>query len=385
MLLSRALHGGNDLNDKTSNGENSSGNATDNAAENISRNAAKEAKSKNVTLRVLLTGGAGFIGSHLVRALIDLGSEVHIVDNFDPFYPRKLKERNIESILEHSKAALERSAEVQKSTLKVYEMDICDYGALISAFGNMKFDAFVHLAAKAGVRPSIEDPIGYGRTNILGTQNMLELAAKTGTEQFVFASSSSVYGVNPNVPWKEDEPLKPISPYAGTKIAGELMGHVYSHLYGIRFIALRYFTVYGPGQRPDLAICKFSHLMAQGKPIPFYGDGSTKRDYTYIADIVKGTISAMKYRDSMYEVINLGNHHTVSLKEMVEVLGRGLGVKPILDVKPLPPGDVHQTYADIGKAKRLLGYEPTTTFEEGIAKFVEWFKMTFMKSARSDR
>ncbi|WP_342449224.1 GDP-mannose 4,6-dehydratase [Acetomicrobium sp. S15 = DSM 107314] len=385
MSLPRTSRTGNDLDDKTGNGENSSRNATENAAENISEDAAKNTKSKDLTPRVLLSGGAGFIGSHLARALIELGSEVHVVDNFDPFYPRKLKERNIEGILGCSKVALERSAEVNKSALKVYEIDICNYEALISAFGNMKFDVFVHLAAKAGVRPSIMDPIGYCRTNVLGTQNMLELAAKTGTKQFVFASSSSVYGVNPNVPWKENEPLKPISPYAGTKIAGELMGHVYSHLYGIRFIALRYFTVYGPGQRPDLAICKFSHLMVQGKPIPFYGDGSTKRDYTYIADIVKGTISAMEYRDSMYEVINLGNHHTVSLKEMVEVLARGLGVRPILDVKPLPPGDVPQTYADIGKARRLLGYEPTTTFEEGIAKFVEWFKMTFIKSARSDR
>nr|WP_232619038.1 GDP-mannose 4,6-dehydratase [Acetomicrobium sp. S15 = DSM 107314] len=383
--MPRTSRTGNDLDDKTGNGENSSRNATENAAENISEDAAKNTKSKDLTPRVLLSGGAGFIGSHLARALIELGSEVHVVDNFDPFYPRKLKERNIEGILGCSKVALERSAEVNKSALKVYEIDICNYEALISAFGNMKFDVFVHLAAKAGVRPSIMDPIGYCRTNVLGTQNMLELAAKTGTKQFVFASSSSVYGVNPNVPWKENEPLKPISPYAGTKIAGELMGHVYSHLYGIRFIALRYFTVYGPGQRPDLAICKFSHLMVQGKPIPFYGDGSTKRDYTYIADIVKGTISAMEYRDSMYEVINLGNHHTVSLKEMVEVLARGLGVRPILDVKPLPPGDVPQTYADIGKARRLLGYEPTTTFEEGIAKFVEWFKMTFIKSARSDR
>jgi UDP-glucuronate 4-epimerase len=383
--LPRTSRTGNDLDDKTGNSENSSRNATENAAENISEDAAKNTKSKDLTPRVLLSGGAGFIGSHLARALIDLGSEVHVVDNFDPFYPRKLKERNIEGILGRSKVALERSAEVHESALKVYEIDICNYEALISAFGNMKFDVFVHLAAKAGVRPSIMDPIGYCRANVLGTQNMLELAAKTGTKQFVFASSSSVYGVNPNVPWKEDEPLKPISPYAGTKIAGELMGHVYSHLYGIRFIALRYFTVYGPGQRPDLAICKFSHLMVQGKPIPFYGDGSTKRDYTYIANIVKGTISAMEYRDSMYEVINLGNHHTVSLKEMVEVLARGLGVRPILDVKPLPPGDVPQTYADIGKARRLLGYEPTTTFEEGIAKFVEWFKMTFIKSERSDR
>jgi len=231
----------------------------------------------------------------------------------------------------------------------------------------------IHLAAKGGVRPSIMDPIAYQDVNVRGTQNVLELARERGVRQFVFASSSSVYGVNPNVPWREDDHvLQPISPYASTKVSGELLGHVYSHLYGIRFIALRFFTVYGPRQRPDLAIHKFARLMLERKQVPFFGDGSTRRDYTYIDDIVAGIRAAVDYEGSRYEVINLGNNRTVSLAEMVCGLERALKVKAELNRQLEQPGDVPQTWAEVSKAKALLGYEPQTEFCEGLQRFAEW-------------
>lgn len=307
----------------------------------------------------LVTGGAGFIGSHLVDRLLDEGWRVTVVDNFDPFYDPAIKEQNVAAHLGDERYTLHR-------------VDIRDLDNLRSKLTDT-YDVIVHLAAKAGVRPSIEDPITYQEVNVTGTQNMLELARERGVKQFVFASSSSVYGVNPNVPWREDDHvLLPISPYASTKVSGELLGHVYSHLYGIRFIALRFFTVYGPRQRPDLAIHKFARLMLDGQPIPFYGDGTTRRDYTYIDDIVQGVRAAIDYEETRYEVVNLGNNRTVSLSEMVQGLEEALGVEAELERLPEQPGDVPQTWADVGKAERVLGYRPRTLLAEGLKQFSHW-------------
>jgi UDP-glucuronate 4-epimerase len=307
----------------------------------------------------LVTGPAGFIGSHLVDRLLADGWTVTAVDNFDPFYPREVKERNIGAHLRHA-------------NYRLLEVDIRDLDALRTRL-DVSFDAIVHLAARAGVRPSILDPIGYQDVNVKGTQNLLELARERQITQFVFASSSSVYGVNPNVPWREDDHvLLPISPYASTKVSGELLGHVYSHLYGIRFIALRFFTVYGPRQRPDLAIHKFSRQIRDGKPIPVFGDGSTRRDYTFIDDIVAGIVGAMKYQATNYEVINLGNNQTVSLNDMIRELETALGRKAAIDRQLEQPGDVPQTWASVEKARELLGYEPKTPFRAGVRMFADW-------------
>jgi UDP-glucuronate 4-epimerase len=312
-------------------------------------------------MNILVTGGAGFIGSHVVDRLLAEGQTVTVVDNFDPFYDPQTKEANVAAHLRHPNCTLHR-------------LDICDLASLRQTLAG-DFDAIVHLAAKAGVRPSIEDPVAYQEVNVRGTQNMLELAREWKTPQFVFASSSSVYGVNPNVPWsEEDHVLKPISPYASTKLSGELLGHVYSHLYGIRFIGLRFFTVYGPRQRPDLAIHKFTQLVRGGTPIPFFGDGSTSRDYTFVTDTVDGILAAIAYRKTPYEVINLGNDATVTLAEMVAEIERAVGQKAKLDRQPDQPGDVPRTWANIEKARRLLGYSPRVPFQEGIKRFVEWRK-----------
>lgn len=247
-----------------------------------------------------MTGGAGFIGSHLVDRLLAEGWRVTVVDNFDPFYDPAIKRKNIESHLAHP-------------NYRLVEVDIRDLEGLRARLSG-DYDVIVHLAAKAGVRSSIQDPVGYQEVNVGGTQNLLELAREWGVKQVVFASSSSVYGVNPNVPWREDDHvLLPISPYASTKVTGELLGHVYSHLYGIRFIALRFFTVYGPRQRPDLSIHKFARRMLRREPIPIYGDGSARRDYTYVDDVIEGVRRAMDYTATPYEVINLGNNETVSV------------------------------------------------------------------------
>lgn len=312
-------------------------------------------------MNILVTGGAGFIGSHVVDRLLAEGQNVTVVDNFDPFYDPQTKEANVAAHLRHPNCTL-------------HCLDICDLASLRQTLAG-DFDAIVHLAAKAGVRPSIEDPVAYQEVNVRGTQNMLELAREWKTPQFVFASSSSVYGVNPNVPWsEEDHVLKPISPYASTKLSGELLGHVYSHLYGIRFIGLRFFTVYGPRQRPDLAIHKFTQLVRGGTPIPFFGDGSTSRDYTFVTDTVDGILAAIVYRKTPYEVINLGNDATVTLGEMVAEIERAVGQKAKLDHQPDQPGDVPRTWANIEKARRLLGYSPRVPFQEGIKRFVEWRK-----------
>jgi UDP-glucuronate 4-epimerase len=308
--------------------------------------------------RALVTGAAGFIGSHLVDRLLREGWTVTGIDNFDPFYARDVKEAHIR---DHRRDVRYRMAEI----------DIRDRGAL-SALGDAEgYDVIVHLAARAGVRPSILDPIGYQDVNVCGTQNLLEFARERRIPQFVFASSSSVYGINPRVPWsEEDHVLLPISPYASTKVSGELLGHVYSHLFGIRFVALRFFTVYGPRQRPDLAIHKFARAIRGGTPIPVFGDGSTRRDYTFIDDIVSGIVAAMTYRATSFEVINLGNNATVSLAEMIRQLEEALGARAIIDRQP--SGDVPQTWAAIDKARDMLGYAPATRLEDGIRRFVAW-------------
>jgi UDP-glucuronate 4-epimerase len=314
---------------------------------------------------VLVTGGAGFIGSHLVARLLAEGRwRVTVVDDFNDFYDPALKRRNVEPHLGRGEFALR-------------EADIRDRAALEEVFEGTKFDVIVHLAARAGVRPSLAEPVLYAETNINGTVNLLELARAYGVRQFVFGSSSSVYGENEKVPFAEEDPVfKPISPYAATKAAGELLCHTYSHLFGLRCVCLRFFTVYGARQRPDLAIHKFARLISEGRAVPVFGDGTTRRDYTYVDDIIAGVRAAMDYGASTYEVINLGGSRTVELRELIALLERELGREARIDRQPPQPGDVPQTYADVTKARRLLGYDPQTPIEEGIRRFVEWFRST---------
>jgi UDP-glucuronate 4-epimerase len=308
---------------------------------------------------VLVTGGAGFIGSHLVDSLLDDGVTVTVLDNFDPFYDVAIKEATV-------------ARHASRAGYTLVRGDLRDRDGMEHSLPG-PYDAIVHLAARAGVRPSIADPLGYQDVNVVGTQNLLELARRRSIPQFVFASSSSVYGVNPDVPWREDtQALQPISPYASTKVSGELLGHVYSHLYGMRFIALRLFTVYGPRQRPDLAINKFARMMRAGQPIPVFGNGGTRRDYTYVADVVNGFRTALAYDRSRYEVINIGNDRTISLAQMIAELEAALGVTALVERLPEQPGDVPQTWASVEKAQALLGYRPATPFAEGIARFVAW-------------
>lgn len=317
-------------------------------------------------MHILLTGHAGFIGSHLLEALIAGGHRVTAVDNFDPFYPRQIKEANIAS-----------SGASGSPLYTALEADLADPRSMqqiAAAVAAAKpVDAIIHLAAKAGVRPSIADPAGYQRANVIATQNLLEFARHQDIKQFVFASSSSVYGINPNVPWREDDTvLQPISPYASTKVSCELLGHTYSHLFGIRFLALRFFTVYGPRQRPDLAIHKFVDNIVAGRPIPVFGDGSTRRDYTYVSDVVAGILAALNYTASTYEVINLGNNQTVSLTELIATIEQALSIQAQIARQPQQPGDVPQTWASVEKANQLLGYQPHTDFETGIRQFIDW-------------
>src|SRR6185436_10349832 len=313
--------------------------------------------------RILVTGGAGFIGSHLVDRLLDApDARVTVVDNFSDFYDPAIKRANI-------------APHLAKKNFELVEADITDSRAMEDLFSRSKFDCVVHLAARAGVRPSLENPLAYETTNVQGTFNLLEAARRNEVPRFIFGSSSSVYGVNAKVPFSEDHPVaSPISPYAVTKIAGEAACHTYSHLYGLRVVCLRLFTVYGARQRPDLAIHKFARLISKGLPIPMFGDGTTRRDYTYIDDIVAGLIAAMKYDDSSFEVINLGESRTVELRRLVELIEQALGKRAIIDHQPQQPGDVPVTFADVSKARRLLGYEPATQIEDGIQKFVEWFQ-----------
>jgi UDP-glucuronate 4-epimerase len=316
---------------------------------------------------ILITGGAGFIGSNLVDHLLGEGNwQINVVDDFNDFYEPAIKRENIRAHLRHL-------------NYQIHEVDIRDLVALKRIFAGRSFDCVVHLAARAGVRPSLTQPLLYSETNINGTLNLLELARLHNIKQFVFGSSSSVYGINAKVPFSEDDPIRrPISPYAATKAAGELICHTYAHLYGIRCVCLRFFTVYGARQRPDLAIHKFARLISLGKPIPVFGDGLTRRDYTYIDDIVAGVRAAIDYAKSDYEVINLGESRTVELRELISLLERELDQHAIIEQQPLQPGDVPQTFADISKARALLGYDPQTQIEEGIHRFVEWFRQTQM-------
>lgn len=308
--------------------------------------------------RILLTGGAGFIGSTLAEKLLNEGNYVTVIDNFSNFYDPKIKEKNIVPLFKFS-------------TFKLHRFDIIDKEAL---FKNIeKHDVIIHIAAKAGVRPSILDPLGYEEVNVRGTINLLEFAKHHNIKQFVFASSSSVYGTNPNIPWVENSQIDHIiSPYAGTKRSGEIQGKIYSHLYDIRFLALRLFTVFGPKQRPDLAIHKFSKLILQNKPITLYGKGNTIRDYTYVDDIVRAFTSAIDFTKSNFEIINIGNNKPISLIELVNNLEEVLEIKPNIVFEKEQPGDVPKTYADINKAKKLLGYEPQISIKEGLEKFKKW-------------
>jgi UDP-glucuronate 4-epimerase len=312
---------------------------------------------------ILITGGAGFIGSHLVNRLLSEGGwQIAVVDDFNDFYDPAIKRAAVKPHLSNP-------------NFKLIEADIRHYEGLTQAFAGSSFDCIVHLAARAGVRPSLTDPQLYVETNINGTMNLLELARAHHVTQFVFGSSSSVYGKNAKVPFSEDDPIfNPISPYAATKAAGELLAHTYSHLYGMRIVCLRFFTVYGARQRPDLAIHKFAKLISAGKPIPVFGDGTTRRDYTYVDDIIAGVRAAIDYDASKYEIINLGESRTVELRELISLLEKALGKKAQIDRQPMQPGDVPQTFADIAKARRLLNYNPQTQIEDGINKFVEWFE-----------
>ncbi|HEX3252579.1 MAG TPA: GDP-mannose 4,6-dehydratase [Pyrinomonadaceae bacterium] len=313
----------------------------------------------------LITGGAGFIGSHLVDRLLATDVErITVVDDFNDFYNPAIKRNNIR---EHQ----------NDSRYSIHEVDIRDRAALEQVFNEGNFDCVVHLAARAGVRPSLAEPQLYTETNINGTVNLLELARRQSIKQFVFGSSSSVYGINAKVPFSEDDPIRqPISPYAATKGAGELLCHTYSHLYGLRCVCLRFFTVYGPRQRPDLAIHKFAKLISQHKPIPVFGDGTTRRDYTYIDDIIDGVTAAIDYDQTNYEVINLGESRTVELRELISLLEKELDTHAIIERQPPQPGDVPQTFADVSKARALLNYQPKTQIEEGLHRFVEWFGMS---------
>ena len=321
-------------------------------------------------MKILVTGSAGFIGGHLCESLLGRGDAVVGVDNFDPFYDPAVKRRTVEML-----AASGRFQQV--------EADIRDPAALeagLAAAGVRPggVDAIVHLAARAGVRPSIEDPLLYSQVNLDGTVALLEAARRLEVGAFVFGSSSSVYGNSTAIPFREDNPVAaPISPYAATKRAGELLCHAYAHLHGLAVVCLRFFTVYGPRQRPDLAIHKFARLMSAGEPIPFFGDGSTRRDYTYAADIVQGIEGAIAYaaaHPGCFEIFNLGESDTVSLARLVELLGAALDREPVLRRLPAQPGDVDVTYADISRARALLGYDPRVRIEEGVPRFVEWFR-----------
>jgi len=334
----------------------------------------------------LVTGGSGFIGSHLIEQLLRNGHSVINVDNFDDFYPYQIKIKNtlasinIISDFEFSDKETDIRHLISLSHSDqyiLYYQDIRDKKGLENIFRNHSIDLVVHLAALAGVRPSIERPLEYQEVNIQGTMNLLELCKDFGIHKFVCASSSSVYGNNEKIPFSETDNVdNPISPYAATKKCGEILGHSYHHLYNIDMIQLRFFTVYGPRQRPDLAIHKFTKLISEGNEIPFYGDGNTARDYTYIDDIIDGVTKSISYLEThsgVYEILNLGENQVITLSEMVSTIENHLGKSAIRKILPMQPGDVLKTNADITKAKTLIGYKPDTDFQNGIKKFVEWF------------
>lgn len=320
---------------------------------------------------ILVTGGAGFIGSHLCSRLCDLGQRVTCLDNFDPFYAPAVKQDNVRRLQQRAGAA---------SRLAVRHGDIRDYPFLRRLFQDDAADLVIHLAACAGVRPSIEHPLLYGEVNVQGTLNLLECCREFHVRDFLFGSSSSVYGARARGPFAEDDDVsQPVSPYAATKRAGELLCATYAHLYPMRLACLRFFTVYGPHQRPDLAIHKFARLMATGKPLPVYGDGTSQRDYTYVEDIVDGIVRAAAWAQrqteaSCYEIFNLGDSRPVPLLRLIRLLETSLGSTATIDWQPAQPGDVPMTFADLRKARTMLGYEPRIDLETGLRRFAEWFR-----------
>lgn len=334
----------------------------------------------------LVTGGSGFIGSHLIEKLLRNGHSVINIDNFDDFYSYQIKIKNtLESIdrisdfeFSDKEADIQRLISLSQSDqYSLYYQDIRDKKGLENIFRNYSIDMVIHLAALAGVRPSIERPLEYEEVNVRGTMNLWELCKAFNIKKFICASSSSVYGNNEKIPFAETDNVdNPISPYAATKKCGEILGHVYHNLYHIDMIHLRFFTVYGPRQRPDLAIHKFTKLISEGMEIPFYGDGTTARDYTYIDDIIDGIMKSVLYLEknsNVYEILNLGENEVVTLTEMVATIEKALSMTAFRKILPMQPGDVTKTNADITKAKTLLGYKPDTDFQNGIKKFVEWF------------
>lgn len=310
---------------------------------------------------IVVTGGAGFIGSHLCEVLLGRGDRVIAIDNLNDFYDPAIKRENL--------ADLSR-----KAGFRFVEKDIRDRQAMLAAVGEARPDAIVHLAAMAGVRPSIENPALYADVNVMGTVSLLDAAAASGIRRFIFASSSSVYGNNEKVPFAEDDRVdEPISPYAATKKAGELIAHAYSRLHGMAVSCLRFFTVYGPRQRPEMAIHKFARLILEGKPVPMFGDGSMRRDFTYVDDIVDGVVRSLD-RASGYRIYNLGESRTIALREMIAALEKALGRKAAIQRLPEVPGDVKVTYADVSRARAELGYAPSCPLEEGLSRFVEWLR-----------
>jgi UDP-glucuronate 4-epimerase len=310
-------------------------------------------------MRILVTGGAGFIGSHLVEKLLAVGHEVVILDDFNDFYDPQIKHANIADFAKH---------------VTVCHVDLRDSDSVRTVFRREKIDLIAHLAARAGVRPSIQHPRLYYDTNVIGTLHLLEAARVTGVERFIFASSSSVYGASKTIPFSEEQHLtQTLSPYGATKIGGEFLCSTYSHLYQMRVVALRYFTVYGPRQRPDLAIHQFTRRIYAGQPIDQFGDGTTRRDYTYIDDIIQGTMAALDYDGPLYDLFNLGESQTIPLKDLISAIENALGKKAKIDELPEQPGDMPLTYADISKARKLLGYNPKTKLSEGLPRFVDWF------------
>ncbi|MGQ9835182.1 MAG: GDP-mannose 4,6-dehydratase [Thermoanaerobaculaceae bacterium] len=310
---------------------------------------------------VLVTGGAGFIGSHVIPVLLNRGLTVVCFDDFNDYYNPTFKRENVAPLLSHP-------------AFHLVEGDIRDQDLVFSVYRRYGISATIHLAARAGVRPSIAQPRLYEEVNGVGTVNLLEAAHRFGAFTFIFGSTSSVYGINSKVPFSEDDPIVcPISPYAASKRGAELMCYTFHHLYGLKVTVLRFFTVYGPRQRPDMAIYKFTELLARGKPVPRFGDGTMARDYTYIDDIVQGVVAAFD-RELDFEIINLGGSRTTTLQTLIELIARELGVPPAVEELPLQPGDVPITYADVSKAKTLLGWEPRVSIEEGIERFVAWYR-----------
>jgi UDP-glucuronate 4-epimerase len=313
-------------------------------------------------MRILVTGGAGFIGSHLVEKLLATGHEVAILDDFNDFYDPQIKRANVASVA---------------GDVAIHRVDLRDSSAVNMLFHREKFDAIAHLAARAGVRPSIQQPQLYYDTNVGGTLHLLEAARHTGIERIIYASSSSVYGVSKTAPFSESLHLtQTISPYAATKIAGEFLCSTYSHLYQMRITALRFFTVYGARQRPDLAIHQFTKKILAGEPIDQFGDGTTRRDYTYIDDIIQGVMAALDYKGPMFDIFNLGESDTIQLKDLIGAIENALGRKAKINQLPEQPGDMPMTCADISKARKLLAYNPMTPLSVGLPKFIDWFMKT---------